>query len=172
MHRNVVIFDATELKSSGVRAQSCTVRPLPTPYSGDLGRACLGASSVFLCQHALSYVFRCSLIPSFRSRKPIHWQQLLQTPRLLAVDCSRLLSSYPALQVERPLILQPPSVVLHATNLLAVVVWNGVVHGARSWVDAVLLDAFVELVFFLQRATDVSFTVACKIDANERVILC
>jgi hypothetical protein len=54
------------------------------------------------------------------------------------------------LEIKRPLVLQPPPVVVDTADLLAVVVGHWVRHGGGRRVDAVFLDAVVELAFFLE----------------------
>lgn len=54
-----------------------------------------------------------------------------------------------SLELERALVLQPPSVVCDAANLLAVVVGHGVVHVGRGRVDAVRFDAVEEFALLL-----------------------
>lgn len=53
------------------------------------------------------------------------------------------------LQIERSLILQPPSVILYAANLLAVVVWDGVLRARGGGICPVALHAGVERLLFL-----------------------
>jgi hypothetical protein len=54
-----------------------------------------------------------------------------------------------SLEIESPLVLQPPPVIRDTTNLLAIVVRDRVRHRARRRIDTVSLDAAVKLAFFL-----------------------
>ena len=54
-----------------------------------------------------------------------------------------------SLSVVDLLVLEPLAVAIDAADLLAVVVWHGIVHGLRRWVDSVAFDSSVELLFFL-----------------------
>jgi len=58
------------------------------------------------------------------------------------------LSHLSSLEVECTLVLEPPPVASHASNLFAVVIWNWVLHRGNGGVDTKLLDASVEFFFF------------------------
>ena len=57
------------------------------------------------------------------------------------------------LQVERPLVLQPPPVVLDRCDLLAIVIRDRVLRARSRGVGSVALDAAVEALLFLQSSS-------------------
>lgn len=54
-----------------------------------------------------------------------------------------------ALTVVSPLVLQPRAVSFNTTNLLTIVVWNGVGDGVGRRINTVLADAIEEFLLFL-----------------------
>ena len=72
-----------------------------------------------------------------------------QSPFRVRTPSIRNLENPLSLQVERPLVLEPPPVVTDAADLLSIVVRDRVAVRARCRVDPVLLDALEEFLLLL-----------------------
>lgn len=92
------------------------------------------ASRMFtvLCYSFASYLLPTSLTPPFPQARPL-------------CDSQEILSFL----VIRSLIFHPIPELLDATDLLAVVIRDGVGVGLAGWIDTVAFDAFVEISVFL-----------------------
>ena len=81
--------------------------------------------------------------------KPRLWALMLIVRHHRCKECPYLEDKVAPLAVIHTLILQPLAVSLHATDLLAVVIRDGVSDGVRRGINAEALDSVVELLLFL-----------------------